>query len=655
MFGPHETNLGRRRTISDRHVAYYRRRAAGGAGIIVTEEASVHPTDWPYERAPLATDAGPGWTAVATACHAEGALTIAAVGHAGGQGSSAYHQLPLWAPSRVPEVNSREVPKWMEIEDIEATIAGFGTATAAAVAAGMDGVEINAGQHSLVRQFLSGLTNQRDDDWGSDRARYLDRVLATVRAAAPGATVGLRLSCDELAPWAGITPESAAILVGALAARIDYLVVVRGSIYTVSASRPDGHVAAGFNRELTAAMRSAAVGTPVFWQGSVIDVGAAETAVAEGVCDGVEMTRAQIADPDLVAKAGRGDAGRIRPCILCNQTCMVRDNRNPLLTCVVEPSAGHETEDRPVAGDGPGDPHPDNGRHHPSPPIRLLVVGAGPAGLEAARVAAQAGCDVTLAEQRGQAGGLLRVAATAQGRASFGPFVDWLESECRGLGVQLVTATTFDADAVAAHDGPVILATGSHTAPLAYEVDPGATVVDAAAYLEAAAHPSGAPDLPAGPVVVWDPLGGSIAVAMAETLAGAGRSVTLVTPDNIVGTQLSRTGDLAPGNVRLLGAGVTLVKRVDLIAVGSATVTVVDKFSGQSQTLPATAVVDCGARRPEDGLWHSTGSTLARAGDAVAPRTVLEAVLEGRRAAQAVVTGAGARRPQPVGAPGGGG
>jgi hypothetical protein len=99
----------------------------------------VHPTDWPYERAPLGTDAGPGWTAVAAACHGEGALPLAAVGHAGGQGSSADNQLPLWAPSRVSEVNSREVPKWMEREDIEATIAGFGTATAAAVAAGWTG------------------------------------------------------------------------------------------------------------------------------------------------------------------------------------------------------------------------------------------------------------------------------------------------------------------------------------------------------------------------------------------------------------------------------------------------------------------------------------------------------------------------------------
>ena len=184
LFGPHVTNLGRGRALSDRHVAYYERRAAGGCGVIVTEEASVHDSDWPYERAPLAADCEPGWRAVSDAVHRHGALSVAALGHAGGQGSSAYHQRALWAPSRVPEVNSREVPKWMEASDIDAVVGGFATAAALAVRAGCDGVEVNAGQHSLLRQFLSGLTNHRDDEWGQDRLHFArtfeerDRIFA---------------------------------------------------------------------------------------------------------------------------------------------------------------------------------------------------------------------------------------------------------------------------------------------------------------------------------------------------------------------------------------------------------------------------------------------------------------------------------------------
>ncbi|MTA69848.1 MAG: 2,4-dienoyl-CoA reductase, partial [Actinobacteria bacterium] len=204
MFGPHATNLGDDlRGLSPRHVAYYERRSMGGCGIIVVEGASVHDSDWPYERAPLATQCVTGWTAISDACHAHGSLVIASLDHAGGQGSSAYSQLPLWAPSRVPEVNSREVPKWMETHDINAVIEGFAEATRLAIGAGCDGVEINAGQHSLVRQFLSGLTNQRGDEYG-DRLLFAQKVIAAVRSAAhavrPDAIIGLRLSCDELAP-----------------------------------------------------------------------------------------------------------------------------------------------------------------------------------------------------------------------------------------------------------------------------------------------------------------------------------------------------------------------------------------------------------------------------------------------------------------------
>ena len=130
MFGPHETNLAKRRALSDRHVAYYQARASGGAGVIVVEEASVDDSDWPYERAPLASQAPEGWSRISRACHEEGALVIAALGHAGGQGSSAYHQRVLLGPSPVPDVETREVPKAMEPEEIEALIAAFGVAAA---------------------------------------------------------------------------------------------------------------------------------------------------------------------------------------------------------------------------------------------------------------------------------------------------------------------------------------------------------------------------------------------------------------------------------------------------------------------------------------------------------------------------------------------
>jgi 2,4-dienoyl-CoA reductase (NADPH2) len=625
MFGAHETNLGRRRAFTDRHVAYYRRRAAGGAGIVVTESASVHPSDWPYERAPLAAESAAGWASIARACHAEGALALASIGHAGGQGSSAYSQQPLLAPSRVPEVNTREVPKAMEAEDIDAVVRGFGDAARRAVSAGLDGVEVNAGQHSLVRQFLSGLTNQRQDGYGEDRQRFAREVLGSVRAAAGGALVGLRLSCDELAPWAGITPDSALDILAGLHPYADYVVVVRGSIYSVSATRPDGHTPPGFNLDLTRRVRDTLPrSVAVVAQGSIVGIAMAQDALASGAADAVEMTRAQIADPDLVGKVRASAADTVRPCVLCNQTCQVRDPRNPVVSCVGEPSSGHETEDAQVSGPVDGTaPRPQ----------RVLVVGAGPAGLEAARVAAGRGHRVRVVDRAPRPGGAVRAAAAGAGRERLAGLADWLAGECARLGVELELGREIAAADIDAHEGPVLICTGSRDGRRDYRIEAGAQIRTARSVLEAAGTGSDGA-LPAGPAVIWDPIGGPIGISVAELLA-PGRWVALVTHDLITGTQLARSGDLADASTRLQLAGVTLHKRSRLVAVTATAAVVEDVFTGDVSEIEAALVIDAGHRRPEDALWRAQPE-LPRAGDAVAPRTLYEAVLEGRRAALAL-------------------
>ncbi len=622
VFGPHETNLGRGRAFSADHVAYYERRAAGGVGVIVTEEASVHPSDWPYERCPAAWDAPPGWERIAEAVHPHGSLVIAALGHSGGQGSSAYSQSALWAPSRVPEVDTREVPKSMEDSDVTAVIDAFAEASAAAVASGCDGVEINIGQHSLIRQFLSGLTNQRGDRW-ADRPAFAHAVLTGVREAVGTAVVGMRFSADEMAPWAGIVPEHGAELAAELATHVDYVTVVRGSIFSVGATRPDSHTTAGFNAELVTTVRSAVRDAhgdrvAVLGQGSVVDVAMARRWMEEGRCDGVEMTRALIADAALVATSARG--GKPRPCLLCNQTCQVRDARNPIITCVVDPLSGHERHDPDPEGSMASDGPPPGDSTTGSARRAVVVMGAGVAGLEAARVAALAGWDVEVRE-RAEVGGMVRVASRAPGRASLGAVVDWLESECRRLGVRIVQSS------VVPESGPVIVATGSIPAPPSYRVTAAATVMTAAEILET--------DDIDGPVAVWDPIGGPIGVSIAETLADK-VAVVLITPDNIVGNELSRSGDLAPANSRLAVAGVDLVKRAVLRKVVKAAVEVEDRFSGAVQRIPAAVLVDAGHRLPDDAVFRSAPEGAVRAGDCVAPRTIAEAIREGRSAALAL-------------------
>ncbi|AEH10011.1 MULTISPECIES: mycofactocin system FadH/OYE family oxidoreductase 1 [Protofrankia] len=712
LFGPHETNLGHRRSLSPRQVAYYARRAAGGAGIIVTETASVTADDWPYERAPLAADCAPGWSAVADACREHGTLVLAGLGHAGGQGSSAFSQSVLWAPSPVADAASRELPAEMEQPEIDAVIEGFAAAARLATAAGTDGVEIDAGAVSLLRQFHSGLTNQRQDDYGSDRLRLTREVIAAVRGALGAEGIlALRLSCDELAPWAGVTPEQAAAQVAALAGDIDLLVVVRGGPFSTSAYRPTAHTPPMFNLELCRRMRAAAGGVPMVLQGSVVDVAEAEAALADGVADMVEMTRAQIAEPDLVRLARAGAADQVRPCVLCNQACRVRDNRNPVVSCVGEPYSGHETAERPVAGTDPR-------------ARGVLVVGGGPAGLEAARVLVLRGHQVRLAERTGALGGALRAAAVGPGRTRLALLTDWLAAQCHRLRVRVdlgVEVTVDDLDAAVADGWDVLLATGSRPVPGRYgpagaddaaaltagssaaaggeggaaddsgnkssdagnKSGPGAedradseavagagVVAGAGADDEAggAAEGGAAEDrpgaggttvldvldvlrggldaVPAGPVFVHDPVGGPVAVGVAEWLAGAGREVTLGTPDTVAGTLLSLTGDLAPANTRLQQAGVRRQPRVLLREAGGGRVVLEDVWTGERRTLPCAVLVDCGHRLPEEALYTARPGT-PRAGDCVAPRTVLEAVLEGRRRA----LGIGGRTSPPASRP----
>ncbi|MBO0730630.1 MAG: 2,4-dienoyl-CoA reductase, partial [Acidimicrobiaceae bacterium] len=318
MFGPHETNLGDGRRLSDRHVAYYARRARGGVGVIIVETASVEPSDWPYERAPLAADCRPGWAAIARACAPEGTLVLAGLGHTGLEGSSAYSQQVLWGPSRIADVVTREPPAEMEQQQIDTVVSGFAAGARGALEAGLAGVEVDAGPRSLLRQFLSGLTNLRGDDYGSDRARLAREVLHAVRTAmGPDAVLGLRLSCDELAPWAGITPEQASDLVEEFLPFVDVLTVVRGGPFSAGAYRPDGHTPPGFNQELCRLIRQTATGRAlVVLQGSVVSVAEAQAALDGEVADLVEMTRAGIADPDLVRHVRDETPERIRPCIL---------------------------------------------------------------------------------------------------------------------------------------------------------------------------------------------------------------------------------------------------------------------------------------------------------------------------------------------------
>jgi 2,4-dienoyl-CoA reductase (NADPH2) len=517
----------------------------------------------------------------------------------------------------------------MEVEDIEALVGAFGRAVRIARAADIDGVEINAGQHSLLRQFLSGLTNTRTDDYGGDRVRLLREVLEATRAAVGDGVVGLRLGCDELAPWAGVTPDLATEAVRELEGLFDYVVAVRAPAFDVGGTRPDGHTQPGFAVPLARQLRAALDDALVVAQGSIVDAEMAEAVLAESAADLIEMTRAQIADPDLVGKLQAGRADRVRPCVLCNQRCQVRDVRNPIVSCIGEPGAGHEVIDVDVASLTWARPGPR------ATASEVLIVGAGPAGLEAARVAAGLGRRVRVVDAQSRAGGMLRTSARGPGRDRLVQLAEWLEAECRTLGVAIeLGRPVTPADLVgSAEDETIVLQChGSVPAPARYASDGSVRLLRAADLFAGWGHDGAGP--PVATVVVEDLVGDAVGVAAAELLSGAGSVVTLVTADLVAGVQLSRTGDLAPANARLARAGVTILKQATVVGIDHGSVVVQDQPSGRRRRIEAGLLVEVAHRWPAAPLVEGDDALVA--GDAVAPRTVYEAVLEGRRAALAL-------------------
>lgn len=631
VFAAHQTNFATHNRFEKRHAAYYASRAAGGAGTIVLEGSVVHPSDWPYEYAIFGYDPSvvEGYKLVADAIHRHGALALAQLTHSGMQGSSHYSQLPLWAPSPVPEVNSREMPKEMEEDDIAAVVEGFVQAARYAMAGGLDGVEINAGQDSLIRQFLSPLTNFRSDGYGGsldNRLHFARTVLQGVRNAVGSAgVVGLRLVGDEYAPWAGIKPEDAAEIAGLLAVDgvIDFISVTSGSIYSGHMTRPGLYAPPGFAAHLAGVIKRA-VGVPVFAQGSIVDPAMAAGLVRDGGADAVEMTRALIADPELPAKVRYGNLAAVRPCILSNQDNVIGLVQNPRLSCVNNPAAGDEGAVEFAA--------------LTRAPVhyRVMVAGGGPAGLEAARVAAQRGHAVTICERSDRLGGALRLAANAPGRERLALAVDWLETQVRGLNLTIRTGVEVT-PALVRDEQPdaVIVAVGGRPGSLSrVTFTNGTRVLTPRQILNGDAPETG------GKVVVLDAIGDHVGMEVAEWLADHGWQVEVVTSDMFVGQRLTASLELTPWNQRAAAKAITFRPQITAETVAERAIIGIDYFDRRPIRIDdVDLVVPVTHEVPDEDLYFAlkqVGQRVFRAGDCVAPRYLSQAILEGYRVGREV-------------------
>ncbi len=631
LFGSHTTNLARHNLLSQQHADYYATRAEGGAGIIVLEEHIVHDSDMPYESALLGYLPGTqqAIASVVERIHAHGALALVQLNHNGQQSVSDHNQRELWAPSPVPNVSTREVPKEMEQADIRAVIDGFGQVAHYAIQGGADGVELSIADSSLLRQFLSPLTNQRIDNYGGtleNRLRFVQETLEAVDAAIGTASVlGVRLCADELAPWAGLTPEQSLEIARLLIAtgRIDYTTVTMGSIFSshMFPFQASMHVPPGYAAHLAGAIK-AAVNIPIFAAGRIMNVAQAERVLAEGQADGVEMIRALIADPNLPRLSQEGRAERARPCIACNQGCQVRNVINATISCNVNPDVIHAEPLSPEKRSTRGGQ-------------KIYVIGGGPAGLEAARTAALRGKQVILYEREAILGGTVALAAKGPGRSELQLITDYLAAELERLGIEIHTDVEVTADMILAeHPHAVIVATGAHTGTGLLPI-PGHDlphVTDVRRVL------AGEP-IEGQRVVVIDESDSHGVLSAVEKLAMAGKSVEIVTEDLYVGRDLAATSDIVLWMQRNLAFGVTFTPHTTVTRTQPEQVIVVDRFAEGERAIPADAVVLGTYDHPSQELYMALRgriSRLFRVGDCVAPRRIEQAILEGRQAGEQV-------------------
>ncbi len=641
----------------DRYRAYHVERARAGVALTMTAgSASVSRDSPPVFNNILAwKDEVVGWIKrLADECHEHDCAVMIQLTHLGRRTRwDKADWLPTISASHQREPAHRAFPKKAEAWDIARITADYADAAERMQAAGLDGIEIQAYGH-LMDQFWSPATNEMDGAYGGsleNRMRFSMEVLQAIRdRVGPEFIVGIRNVADE--DFAGGITKAEGLeishrLIGS--GLVDFLNVIRGHIETdaamtnvipVQGMRSSPHL--DFAGEIRAATKF-----PTFHAAKIQDVATARHAIASGKLDMVGMTRAHIADPHIVAKILRGEEDRIRPCVGANY-CLDRIYMGSMALCLHNPATGRELSEPHVA-----------------PPAatkrRVVVVGAGPAGLEAARVAAERGHEVIVHEAANDPGGQVRLTAQTPRRSEMIQLIQWRFAECERMGVSFRFNSFADAETVLAETPDVVIvATGGlpHTEILA---EGDELVVSTWDILSGDVAPG-------TNVLIYDDAGDYPALQAAEKIAATGASVEIVTRDRSVAPEVMamsltpamrelqardvtftltwkldavrREGNELVANLASDYGGATRERRVDQVVVNAGTRPLDDLYfdlregSRNAGELDHAAFID---GRAQEIVCNPEGPyQLFRIGDAVAARNTHAAIYDALRLMKAV-------------------
>lgn len=619
IFPPMGTHFVEDGFVTEQMIAYQARRAQGGCAMNIVEIASVHRTSSAKLILGIYDDKFiPGLTKLASAIKEAGAKACIQLWHGGRQHSGAEFGGQCWGPSAVPCPMIQEIPHVMTLDEIHEIIDAYGEAARRAKDAGFDAVEIHGAHGYLIDCFLNAYSNTRTDEYGGNleqRARFGREVIRAVRAKV-GADfpVLMRMSARENYPG-GITLEDGIKAAQLYEAEgIDALDISQGCYGAMPYTVPPYYLPERVNA-YNASQIKKNVKVPVIVAGKIYTPDIAEEILQNGQADFIALGRVQLTDPDFVKKTQEDRPEDIMHCVACNSGCVERMFAGKVTSCIFNPLTGYETQIKikPAAQKK-----------------RVLVIGGGPGGLEAARVAAERGHDVTLLEQTGDLGGQYIIA----GRS---PHKVMMENEARhmgylamkaGVNVRLYTKATPERIQALKPD-VVIVATGSEPVIPAIEGVHGSNVYEARKVI------NGNTRVREHKVAVIG--GGLVGLEAAEFLIEQGKQVCIIEMLDQVGKDLEMY--IRPHMMQMLEVNkVDVYVRTECVSIGKDGVTV-DK-DGRRQNIAADAVVLAAGAKSDPGNVAGMAAGLVSQchviGDAKTPGNVIDAIWQGNEVARSL-------------------